>query len=71
MTLEERYLRCDAFLYELRDLVWKHLGKDFNKVDQELLMLMQDSTSLYQPWMWPRPSTAKKRKSTSAKKGKK
>lgn len=53
MTLEDRYKKCDAFLRDLRELVWKHVGKNYDKVDPALLMMMQEHTSLFQPWMWP------------------
>jgi hypothetical protein len=34
-------------------LLHKHVGRDYDKVDQELLAMLQDSTSLFQPYMWP------------------
>jgi hypothetical protein len=53
MTYEERDKKVQAFLKDLRKLVWKHVGKDFAEVDAKLLMRMQEGSSLYQPWMWP------------------
>jgi hypothetical protein len=71
MTLKQRLLKCDAFMYELRYLVWKYAGSDYEKADKELLFLMQANIGLFNKSMWPVPLTTKKRKSTSAKKGKK
>ena len=53
MNLDEKYQRADAFLEEFKTLVHKHAGSDiFNKVDPELLAMLQDRTSCFQPYLW-------------------
>jgi hypothetical protein len=54
MNLDERYEKKEAFLDELRELLWKTVGtKRFNEADSDLLYMLQDCTSLFQPYMWP------------------
>jgi hypothetical protein len=53
MTWDERYNKRDQFVKELKALLHKTMGTvDFNKADSDLLDMLQDCTSLYQPYMW-------------------
>lgn len=57
---DEQYERKDKFLVEFKALVRKHLRivpetpgwSTVHPDDAELLGLMQDSTSLYSPYIW-------------------
>jgi len=55
MTDDQRERRKQQFLTALRKLLHKTVGTQvFTDADPLLLLQLQESTSLYQPWMWPK-----------------
>ena len=45
--------RADEFLLEFRALVHKYAGNDYAKADLLLLTLLQERTSVFNPFIWP------------------
>lgn len=52
MTDDERHEKAQQFIKEFRDLVRKHAGASFEAADVDLLYMMQDMTSVFQPYIW-------------------
>ena len=52
MTLDQKLDIADAFLEDFKELVHKHAGQKFEAADPELLVFLQDRTSVYQPFIW-------------------
>ena len=54
MTADQQHAYVQRFARDFRELVWKYAGKNFNAAnDSGLLSRMQDTTSCFQPWIWP------------------
>lgn len=51
-TSEECEEKAIAFQKELRELLHKHIGTKFHNADPLLLAMMQERTSLFNPYMW-------------------
>jgi hypothetical protein len=52
MTLDEKLDKAEEFLEEFKTLVHKYAGSDYSKADPELLAMIQDRTSVFQPYLW-------------------
>lgn len=52
MTLDQKLDKAEEFLAEFKKLVHKHAGDNYAFVDQDLLAMMQERTSVYQPYIW-------------------
>lgn len=50
--LDEAYEKQDAFLKEFKALVRKYVPVYDDDFAQELLPMLQDCTSCYQPYVW-------------------
>lgn len=44
---------ADSFLDDFKVLVHKYAGDDYSQADPHLLTLMQERTSVFQPYIWP------------------
>lgn len=50
----KRHDKAEAFLKDFRKLVHKYAGSSYQKADVELLHMMQDRTSVFNPYIWPK-----------------
>ena len=52
MSGDERHEIAERFVEDFRDLVHKHAGKIYDEADTELLIMMQERTSVFNPYVW-------------------
>ena len=54
MSPTQRHNTTNKFLLDFRKLVHRYAGKSYPAADTELLYMMQEKTSVFNPYIWPK-----------------